>query len=69
MILEFFRALLLAALPVGLASYFLFSWALRRRQPGTVISLKQVEKEIKGRIDGLSSVLVHVEPDWEEERP
>jgi hypothetical protein len=47
MIPEFFRALLLAALPVGLASYFLFTWALRRRQPGTVTSLKQVEKEIK----------------------
>jgi hypothetical protein len=47
MVLEFLRALLLAALPVGLASYFLFSWVLRRRQLGTVTSLKQVEQAIK----------------------
>ena len=47
MVLEFFRALLLAALPVGLASYFLFTWVLRRRQLGTVTSLKEVERAIK----------------------
>jgi hypothetical protein len=47
MVLEFLRALFLAALPVGLASYFLFSWVLRRRQLGTVTSLKQVEQAIK----------------------
>lgn len=47
MVLEFFRALLLAALPVGLASYFLFSWALRRRRTGAVTSLKQAQQEIK----------------------
>lgn len=47
MVFEFFRALLLAGLPVGLASYFLFSWALRRRPPGSVTSLKALEREIK----------------------
>ena len=47
MVLEFLRALFLAVLPVGLASYFLFSWVLRRRQLGTVTSLKQVEQAIK----------------------
>jgi hypothetical protein len=47
MIFEFFRALLLAGVPVGLASYFLFSWVLRRRQLGSATSLKQVEQAIK----------------------
>lgn len=47
MILELFRALLLAALPVGLASYFLFSWVLRRRAPGAVTSLKAIQRELK----------------------
>ena len=47
MIFEFFRALLLAGVPVGLASYFLFSWVLRRRQLGSAISLRQVEQAIK----------------------
>jgi hypothetical protein len=46
MVLEFFRALLLAALP-DLASCFIFGWVLRRRQLGTVTSLKQVEQAIK----------------------
>jgi hypothetical protein len=54
MVLEFFRALLLAGLPVGLASYFLFTWALRRRQPGAVTSLKQVEQELKRQSKELS---------------
>jgi hypothetical protein len=47
MVLEFFRALLLAGLPVGLTSYFLFSWALRRRPPGSVTSLKALQRELK----------------------
>ena len=47
MVFEFFRALLLAGLPVGLASYFLFSWALRRRPPGAVTSLQALQRELK----------------------
>lgn len=47
MVLEFFRALLLAGLPVGLTSYFLFSWALRRRPPAAVTSLKALQRELK----------------------
>lgn len=47
MILEFLRALLLAGLPVGAASFFLFTWALRHRAPGTTISLKAVQSELK----------------------
>lgn len=47
MILEFFRALLLAGLPVGVASFFLFTWVLRRRAPESVTSLKAIERELK----------------------
>lgn len=47
MLYEFFRALLLAAAPVGLTSYLLFSWALRRRPQGSVTSLKALERQLK----------------------
>jgi len=47
MILELLRALLLAGLPVGAASFFLFTWALRRRAPGGVRSLKVLQSELK----------------------
>ena len=47
MILEFFRALVLAGLPVALASFFLFSWHLRRRQGEALTSLREVERELK----------------------
>lgn len=49
MILEFLRALLLAGLPVGLASYGLFTWALRHRSLGALSSLKEVQQELKRR--------------------
>jgi hypothetical protein len=47
MLRELLRASIMAGIPVALASYFLFSWALRRRQLGTMTSLKEVEQEIK----------------------
>jgi hypothetical protein len=47
MILELLRALLLAGLPVGVASFFLFTWALRRRAPGAVTSLRAVARDLK----------------------
>jgi hypothetical protein len=47
LLFEAFRALALAGLPVGLASYFLFSWALRRRPPGSVTSLQALQRELK----------------------
>lgn len=68
MIPELLRALLLAGVPVGAASYFLFSWALRRRFAGTATTLKAVERELKreskersrqekGRRRGVAAVL------------
>lgn len=47
MILELLRALVLAGLPVGLVSFFLFSWYLRRRQGGALASLREVTRELK----------------------
>lgn len=47
MIFELFRALLLAGLPVGLASYLLFDWTLRHRRLGAVARLREAEREIK----------------------
>jgi len=47
MILELFRALLFAGLPVGAASYFLFSWYLRRRSGTGVTSLRALERDLK----------------------
>jgi hypothetical protein len=47
MIFEFLRALLLAGLPVGLASYLLFAWTLRHRRLGAITRLREAEREIK----------------------
>lgn len=47
MIQELFRSLALAGLPVGVASYVLFTWLLRRRAPTGVSSLKAFERELK----------------------
>lgn len=47
MILELFHALVFAGLPVALASFFLFSWYLRRRHGEALASLKEVERELK----------------------
>ncbi len=47
MILEFLRALLMAGIPVGLAAYALFAWALRHRSLGAMTSLKEVQQELK----------------------
>lgn len=47
MIQEIFIAALKAGLPVGLASYALVLWALKKDHLGSVVSVRGMEKEIK----------------------
>jgi hypothetical protein len=47
MLAELFRAVLMAGVPVALASYLLVWWALREGYVGSANSLKDVEQSIK----------------------
>jgi len=47
MIHEIFEALFKAGIPVGLASYALVWWALKKEYLGSVVSMKDYEKEVK----------------------
>lgn len=49
MLLELLRAMLIAGLPVGAASYGLVWWSLRQGHIGSVSSLKEMEQGFKRR--------------------
>jgi hypothetical protein len=47
MIRELIIAILKAGIPVAVASYVLVWWGLKKDHLGTVLSLKDLEKEVK----------------------